>query len=146
MSLAEMARVLKPGGFLLVTAGNRSGFNQVLDPWLCPALQPAKKLARAILRRPRRAPLDLTEPPKRLGSLRELEGWLSSAGLAKVKAKTVGFPPVTFRCAPVFRERVSTWLNSSLQWLADHGVPGVRWSGMDYLVLAQKQECSSGRT
>jgi ubiquinone/menaquinone biosynthesis C-methylase UbiE len=137
-ALAEMARVLAPGGFLLVTAANRSRLNHALDPWLCPALQPMKRAIRAILgyfRRPQSEPL---APSLRLGSLRELEGWLSSVGLSKVRTKTVGFLPLTFHYRPVVGERASISLNRWLQWLADHNVPGIRSSGMDYLVLARK--------
>ena len=136
-ALGEMARVLKPGGFLLVTAGNRWRLNHALDPWLCPALQPAKRAVRAILRRSR---MPRSGPPLRLGSLRELEGWLSSVGLTKVKAKTVGFSPLTFHRRPVFGERTSIRLNRWLQWLADHNVPIIRSSGMDYIVLARKKD------
>src|SRR5437870_439126 len=53
--LSEMARVLRPGGFVLVTAGNRWRLNDVLDPWSCPPLQPAKKVIGAIFRRFRKA-------------------------------------------------------------------------------------------
>jgi len=139
-ALGEMARVLKPGGFLLVTVGNRLRLNHVLDPWLCPALQPAKRAVQAILRRSPRHRSEPTRSPLRLDSLRELEGWLSSVGLPKVKAQTVGFQPLTFHCRPVFRERTSIRLNRWLQWLADHNVPIIRSSGMDYIVLARKKD------
>jgi ubiquinone/menaquinone biosynthesis C-methylase UbiE len=139
-ALGEMARVLKPGGFLLVTAGNRWRLNHVLDPWLCPAVQPAKRALRAILRRSRRPQSEPNRPPLQLGSLRELESWLSSVGLAKIKVKTVGFSPLTFHYRPIFGERTSIRLNRWLQRLADHNVPGIRSSGMDYIVLARKKE------
>ena len=139
-ALREMARVLKPGGFLVVTAGNQWRLNHAIDPWLCPALQPAKRVVRAILRHSRRPAAERPiTPPLRLGSLRELEGWLLSVGLAKVNAKTVGFLPLTFYRRPVFGEPTSIRMNRWLQWLADHDVPGIRSSGMDYIVLARKK-------
>jgi ubiquinone/menaquinone biosynthesis C-methylase UbiE len=137
-ALGEMARVLKPDGFLLVTAGNRWRLDHALDPWLCPALQPAKRVARKILRRSHRPPAEATRPPLQLDSLREIEWWLSSVGLAKVKATTVGFQPL-FRYRRFFGELTSIRLNGWLQWLADHNVPGIRSSGMDYIVLARKR-------
>ena len=137
-ALGEMARVLKPGGFLVVTAGNRWRIDHALDPWLCPALQPAKRVARKILRRSRRPPAEATRPPLQLDSLGEIERRLSSVGLAKVKAATVGFQPL-FRYRRFFGELTSIRLNSWLQWLADHNVPGIRSSGMDYIVLARKR-------
>jgi len=70
--------------------------------------------------------------------LRELDRWLATVGLLKIKARTVGFPPLTFRGRPILGERTSIRLNHWLQRLADRNVPGVRSSGMDHIVLAQK--------
>lgn len=134
--LQEVARVLKPDGFLLVTVGNRWRLNHLLDPWLCPALDPVKALVAAVIRRgPRRPP---SGPPLRLDSLRKFERWLSSVGLSKIKATTVGFQPLTFHRRPVLSEPISLTLNRWLQTLADHGMPGIRWRGMDHVVLARR--------
>jgi len=80
-AFSEMARLLRPGGLLLVTAGNRWRLNALLDPWLTPPVQPAKKVARAILRRFRKPLSEQLGLPLRLDSLRQLEDWLSGAGL-----------------------------------------------------------------
>jgi 2-polyprenyl-3-methyl-5-hydroxy-6-metoxy-1,4-benzoquinol methylase len=138
-ALKEMARVLRPGGFLLVTAGNRWRLNDVLDPWSCPLLQPAKKIISGIVRRVRKARPDDAGPPLRLDSLRELERWLSSVGLVKIKATTAGFPPIKFRGRPILGEQSSIRLNNRLQELADRDMPWIRSSGMDYIVLVRKQ-------
>lgn len=137
--LSEMARVLRPGGFVLVTAGNRWRLNDVLDPWSSPPLQPTKKVIGAIFRRFRKAQPDDSELPLRLDSLREFDQWLSPAGLSKIKATTVGFPPVRFHGRPIFGEQTSTKLNNRLQQLVDRDVPWIRSSGMDYIVLTKKQ-------
>jgi SAM-dependent methyltransferase len=137
--LSEMARVLRPGGFVLVTAGNRWRLNDVLDPWSCPPLQPAKKVIGAIFRRFRKARPDDSGLPLRLDSLREFDRWLLPAGLSKIKATTVGFPPIRFRGRPIFGEQTSTKLNNRLQELVDRDVPWIRSSGMDYIVLTKKQ-------
>jgi SAM-dependent methyltransferase len=137
--LSEMARVLRPGGFVLVTAGNRWRLNDVLDPWSCPPLQPAKKVIGAIFRRFRKARPDDSGLPLRLDSSREFDQWLLPAGLSKIKATTVGFPPIRFRGRPIFGEQTSTKLNNRLQELVDRDVPWIRSSGMDYIVLTKKQ-------
>jgi len=141
-ALVEMARVLRPGGFLLITAGNRWRLNHLLDPWLSPPLKPPKKVIGAIRRRFRKPRPEPPGPPLRLDSLRELERWLSSVGLAKIKAGTVGFPPLTFHYRSIFGEGTSITsirLNNWLQRLADRNVPGIRSTGMDYIVLARKR-------
>src|SRR5215469_18189048 len=118
-ALSEMARVLKPGGFLLVTAGNRWRLKRILDPWFSPLTQPASKVVKTILRRFRKPQPGKPSLPMRFDSLREIEDWLFSLGLAKVKARTVGFPPLTFRGRPILREQTSIMLNDWLQRLAD---------------------------
>jgi ubiquinone/menaquinone biosynthesis C-methylase UbiE len=138
-AFSEMARVLRPGGVLLVTAGNRRRLNEVLDSWLSSPVQFAKKVARAILRRFRKPQPEQLGLPLRLDSLRQLEDWLSRAGLVKIKMTTVGFPPLTFQGRPIFGEQTSIRLNNWLQGLADRNVPGIRSSGMDYVLLVRKQ-------
>jgi ubiquinone/menaquinone biosynthesis C-methylase UbiE len=137
--LSEMARVLRPGGFLLVTAGNRWRLNDVLDPWSCPPLQPAKRVIGAVFRRFRKGRPDDAELPLRLDLLRELDRWLLLAELSKIKATTVGFPPIRFGGRSIFGEQTSIRLNNRLQELVDRNVPWIRSSGMDYIVLAKKQ-------
>ena len=138
-ALKEMARVLKPGGFLLVTAGNRWRLNHLLDPLLSPPVQPAKRVLAAILHRFRKPRPERPCPPLRLDSPGELRHWLYSVGLVKLKSTTVGFPPLTFQDQPIFGERTSFRLNNWLQALADRSVPAIRSSGMDYIVLAKKE-------
>ena len=141
-ALREMARVLKPGGFLLVTAGNRWRLNHLLDPLLSPPVQPAKRVLAAMLCRFRKPRAERPCPPLRLNSPGELRHWLCCVGLVKLKTTTVGFPPLTFQGRPIFGERSSFRLNNWLQGLADRNVPAIRASGMDYVVLAKKEQLS----
>ena len=67
-ALAEMTRVVKPGGFLLITAGNRWRLHHVLDPWLCPPFQPARRLAAKLLQTVRKARAEHFHPTLRLNS------------------------------------------------------------------------------
>jgi 2-polyprenyl-3-methyl-5-hydroxy-6-metoxy-1,4-benzoquinol methylase len=139
-ALREMSRVLRPGGFLLVTAGNRWSLGNILDPWLCPLVQPARRIVRWILRRRRSPRPDSFGVPMRRDSLRKLNEWLSCAGLTMIQATTVGFPPLTVRFRPIFEEQTSVRLNYWLQKRVDSNVPGLRSCGMDYMLLARKQK------
>ena len=104
-ALREMARVLRPDGFLLVTAGNRWRLNDVLDPWSLSLAATGKKDIGAISRHFRKARPADPGSPLRLDSLRELDRWLSRVELLKIKATTVGFPPIKFRGRPIFGEQ-----------------------------------------
>jgi ubiquinone/menaquinone biosynthesis C-methylase UbiE len=135
-TLREMARVLSPGGYLLVTAGNRFRLNHFIDPWLCPPLQPMKRILRTLLRRPRLP--ESKWPPMRSDSLRALDRWISAVGLTRIKTTTVGFPPPAIRSWQILGDRASVKLNERLQRLVDDNVPGIRSSGMDFIVLAER--------
>src|SRR5439155_24113789 len=50
LALREMARVLQPGGLLIVTTDNRLRLTQLLDPRLTPALAGARRTVRRVMR------------------------------------------------------------------------------------------------
>ena len=137
-ALAEMAQVLKPGGFLLLTAGNRWRLNHILDPWLCPPLQPARRFFARILRPFRKLRPEPFRPSLRFESGTEFDASLAAAGFVTLKRTTVGFQPLTIRQRPILREQTSIKLNRALQSLADRNMPGVRSLGMDHIFLARK--------
>jgi ubiquinone/menaquinone biosynthesis C-methylase UbiE len=49
-AIAEMTRVLRPGGYLIVNAENRNRLNLLLDPRHYPVLDPARLAAKSALR------------------------------------------------------------------------------------------------
>jgi ubiquinone/menaquinone biosynthesis C-methylase UbiE len=138
-AIRELGRVVKPGGYVLVTAHNRWRLVDLLDPWLCPPLDPIKGAAGAALRwlGLRRAPPHL-EPVAQVVSAAELGRWLRTAGLKAVKSVTLGFGPFTFFGHGLFTDATGVKLHGRLQRCADRNVPLVRSVGAQHLILAQK--------
>src|SRR6266446_7867671 len=48
-AIQEMARVIRPGGHVILTADNRAGLVVLLDPWYNPALRPFMSLVKGAL-------------------------------------------------------------------------------------------------
>jgi len=119
--LRELARVLRPGGYVILTTDNPRRLSWFLDPRHLPWLAP---LRRAL--RPRR---------QRLHTPRQADGLLAQAGLEKARGETLGFGPFTFLGR---RMLASPRLEARLQAMADGGTVGLRASGRQYLALARK--------
>jgi ubiquinone/menaquinone biosynthesis C-methylase UbiE len=133
----ELARVLRPGGFLVVNAENSAKLNILLDPRHHPWLQPARSAVKAALMRigawrPTADPRLIAHRPA------EFERILTLSGLRPLARCTLGFGPFTLVGSALLPERLGLRVNGYLQRLADHGVPGVRSAGSQYLVLAAR--------
>jgi D-aspartate ligase len=139
-ALRELARVLKPGGYLIVNSDNSRRLTYLMDPrrnpWLARARKPARHLLTDLgLARDR----DLG-PPSVTHLTREFDRLLDSAGLERVAATTLGFGPFTFWNREVLPSRQAVGVNRLLQRLADRGVSVLRSTGSQYLVLARKRQ------
>jgi SAM-dependent methyltransferase len=133
-AIAEMARVLRPGGHLVVTADNRSRLGMWVDPRLNPRLARLRRGLKAMLGRG-----DVhSSLESRLDSPREIDRRLEEAGLEPMTAATVGFGPFSLLGIPV-AERPGRRLNRTLQRLADRGTAIVRGGGWHYLVVARRR-------
>ena len=96
-ALGEMARVVRPNGYVLVSADNRWRLTDVLDPWRSPPLDAIKGAAGGVLRQlGLRRPPACREPSPQAVSNAELDRWLVSVGLRKVRSTTLGFAHFTF--------------------------------------------------
>jgi ubiquinone/menaquinone biosynthesis C-methylase UbiE len=135
LALREMARVTKPGGYIILTTANRAGLASFLDPLISPALRPFKLCVKNVFVR-----LGICQPSPTMvfHSSRIIDSILRQMGFAKVKGMTRGFGFSLFRHA-MLPELVSTAINRWLQHLADRGVFGLRSTGMAYIVIARKQ-------
>lgn len=131
-ALREMARVLRPGGYALVSADNLWRFNYLLDPvlWLRPhAGRVLRRLG--LLKRP-------AAPPTQRLSWRRFEAVLQAAGLKPVRRAALGFGPFSLLgcfCPP---DSIGVRLHCLLQRLAERGAPVLGSTGTQHLVLAKK--------
>jgi 2-polyprenyl-3-methyl-5-hydroxy-6-metoxy-1,4-benzoquinol methylase len=139
-AMQEMARVTRPGGHVILTAANRVGLVNLLEPWFNPALRPFMSLVKSVLVRFGLRPWS---PNKASHSHRFIDEALASAGLVKTSSKTLGFGPFTFLHHRVLPEVLGLLLHHQLQRLADRGVPVLRSTGTSYLVRARKPMSSS---
>jgi|ERR1700694_435738 len=136
-AIAEMARVTKPGGHLILTADNRARLNTLLDPRYNLTLAPLRdRLTAALVRL--RLYRRLPDPKPTFHRRRFIDQQLAAAGLVKVKSRTIGFGPFSILGRVVVPEPLGTNLHRRLQRLADRGTPGLRSTGGHYLVLARK--------
>jgi len=69
---------------------------------------------------------------------RFIDQTLATAGLIKVRSRTIGFGPFSVCGYAVIPEPLGVNLQQRLQGWADRGVPGLRATGGHYLVLAEK--------
>lgn len=137
-TLAEMGRVLRPGGWLIVTADNRVRLNLVLEPRENPLLSPVKLGLRAYRRAAGQAPR--SGAPSRLHLPGDVQRMLARAGLTTARQGTVGFGPFTFLGRPVFSEAVSLRVHASLRRYSTHRMKSLRRLGWHYIVAARKPE------
>jgi SAM-dependent methyltransferase len=134
--LAEIYRVLRSGGHLIISADNYWPLHQVLDPVFNPALRPVKSCIGKVLRF---AGLRTPQPRVRTYSIREFDRELSDSGFNKVASRTFGFGPFTFCNRTLLNEETGWELHRTLQRLADQGVPLLRSAGLVYMTLSQKR-------
>ncbi|MBI1806216.1 MAG: class I SAM-dependent methyltransferase [Ignavibacteria bacterium] len=137
-AIREMHRVLKPSGFIIITADNRWRLNHILDPFLNPLLVPWRSLLGKTLRS-----LGLKKPVGEgahvyMHSTRQVDGFLQATGFERMNGVTVGFGPFSFFGKVILPNSAGVKLNEQLQILADRGVPGLRLTGSHYIILAKK--------
>jgi ubiquinone/menaquinone biosynthesis C-methylase UbiE len=138
LAILEMARVVRPGGHLILTADNRWRLSHLLDPRLNPALGPVRSQVSTLLDSARLRPAAREAIPGTYHSRRFIDDALTNAALMKVRGITLGFGPFTFLGRNLLSERSALGLHRRLQRFADSGLPILRSTGAHYLVLARK--------
>jgi ubiquinone/menaquinone biosynthesis C-methylase UbiE len=139
-ALAEAARVLAPGGYLIVSTNNRRPLHVLADPVRLPALAPIRDTARQVVgsmlghpqvRRAR--PISFTTPE-------QLAPRLPTAGLHEVRSQAFGFGPFTLLGRQILPARAGVALEERLQRRAERdGRNGLDRVAAQYLVLARRE-------
>jgi ubiquinone/menaquinone biosynthesis C-methylase UbiE len=131
-ALLEIVRVLRPGGYLVVTMDNQWSLPRVVDPLRNPLLNPAKSLAWKILQRLGRARAAVRPHPM---SLRKFDAKLHAAGFEIARSVTLGFGPFRIFDHDIMSNRAALKVHRFLQDLVDRDLPVPR-CGSQYMVLA----------
>ena len=140
VAIREIKRVLKPGGYAVMTVDNAWRLSYVLEPTQCP---PLRGLRGAVSRSLRALRLRSSPPDAKLSrrhSPQQLDHALKATGFTKLQGATVGFGPFTFLDRPLLSEANGTKLHQKLQAWADQGVPLLKSMGSHYVVLAKVQQ------
>jgi ubiquinone/menaquinone biosynthesis C-methylase UbiE len=139
-AVREMARVVKPGGFVITNSDNLMRLNYLIDPLRNPALAPLRGLLKrtfetAGLRKPR-----VESGLVHMHTTSYIDRVFLQNRLEIEKSATLGFGPFSFLGRPLLPESVGIRLHHRLQALADRGVAGLRSTGSQYLLLARKRQ------
>jgi ubiquinone/menaquinone biosynthesis C-methylase UbiE len=135
LAMQEIARVTRPGGYVILTTDNWAGLVGFLDPVHNPMLKPLKQGLNKALRL---VGLHYRVPIVTSQSCRDMDRTLASIKLDKVRGKTLGFGPFTLFNHTVVPKAIGKWLHIRLQLLADRNVPEFRSAGKHYIVLTRK--------
>jgi ubiquinone/menaquinone biosynthesis C-methylase UbiE len=134
-AIGEMARVLVPGGRLVVSCDNRRRLDHLLDPMWSDRLAGVRTaVGKRLPSSWRPSPV----PAARYHSIEDFNDLLSAAGLRAEKGRTFGFGPFTLLSRPVLPQRLGVWLHERMQKAADGGGRILGRTGAQYIVLARK--------
>ena len=132
----EVARVMRPGGSFVGVANNAWALHRILDPRLCPLLQPVKRMIREVERRRSPSKALLVE---HVHSTRQVQTALTKAALRTTQRATVGFGPFSFFGYSLFEDQIGLRVHRRLQRWADSGVPVLRSMGFVQIFVAEKE-------
>jgi ubiquinone/menaquinone biosynthesis C-methylase UbiE len=138
-AVAEMSRVLRPGGYLLLNADNAWRLNHVLDPFLNKAIRSIALRFIELWRRTGLVQRRIGAKLTKLHSRAQFDRILAANGFEKVRTCTLGFGPFTLFNRWTMLDHYGVRIHGRLQALADRGIWPFSVTGAQYLVLARKR-------
>ena len=139
--LCEMARVVRPGGHLIVSVDAQWQLRHVLDPLRNPLFTLPKRSAVNLWRAWRGLPPKVRS---HVISIRGIRRLLAARGFEPMHGAALGFGPFTFFDREILPRVMGLNLHHRLQSLANHGAPVLRSSGSQYLIVARKRAADAG--
>jgi ubiquinone/menaquinone biosynthesis C-methylase UbiE len=130
--MRELARVVQPGGYLIVTTDNRLRLNHVLHPFAWTSVLGLKLPAWLAFWRKRQ-----NHPMASMYFIRDFDSRLAAYGLEKCAGVTLGFGPF-WGIATILPKSAGVKLHRICQSLADRGVPLFRSTGSQYITLLKR--------
>jgi ubiquinone/menaquinone biosynthesis C-methylase UbiE len=134
-AVGQIARVLRPGGFAIVTADNSWNIHSLFDPLYNPMFSFVRRRARRLLQIVRKQPPVLRYYQR---SIRKVDSCLQRSQLRNVKRVTLGFGALRFFGKKLFSESTGIRIHRTLQNLADRNWPVIRSTGRIYIAVAEK--------
>lgn len=136
LALAEMVRITKPGGHVIVTMDNASSLARWPDPgWHVSVRGFIYKIRRLVAGHPvEELPVQL---PARM-TWSEFNRLLETAGLEPLKFEGVGFGPFTFLGRTILPNPIGLRVDRLLQRLANDSWPWLKRASIFHIALAAK--------
>ena len=140
-ALAEMLRVTKSDGHLILSSDNAHRLNYLLDPIENPVLAPVRRRLADWLRRAGLMRADGIIPV-RMQSVSQFCRFLRAQNIEIARETTIGFGPFTFLRQSIVPDHLGIRLHEKLQSLADTKFPLLSASGTHHLVLVKRSFAS----
>jgi SAM-dependent methyltransferase len=137
-AVREMARVTRPGGYVLVSADNSVHLDEILDPAQAPILRPLRRYVASALRAAKLLPPAPDSPKIQRHSRCQIDCILSDAGLDRLRGVMLGFGPFTLCGKSFLPESAGIKVHRLLQAAANRELPIASFYGMQYLVMSSK--------
>jgi ubiquinone/menaquinone biosynthesis C-methylase UbiE len=134
-AIAEMVRVTKPGGHIMLTLDNAHGAVRFLDPGWHPL---PRSIARAVSSTLRRHRTDDQSSWPTSHTWKQVEALLRASDLTLLERGGVGFGPFTLLGRQMMPAPLGRRLDRALQALSEGPISSLRAASLFHMVLAQK--------